>query len=321
MMTEPAKIQSILGLDVSCDTVALFDSRTHRSITIANDPDALRAALQPYQASATLAVCEATGGHEDTVLGVLLELSIPAHRADPAKVKAYIQSFGKRAKTDPIDARWLARYGQDRAEALPQWQPKDPIRQRLTLLVARRLDLVAMRVQEQNRLKAPRGSFLADDINAHLDELNRHIAALNAEIDSLITQDHDLTLRAKALRSVPGIGPVLMPMLLALMPELGSLNRRQVASLAGVAPHPKDSGKGSWHRATFGGRRTIRPALFTAALTACRGDGPLATAYKAMVKAGKPKRLALTALMRKIITIANARVRDALKPKTEKMPA
>ena len=127
--------------------------------------------------------------------------------------------------------------------------------------------------------------------------------------------------RVKYEKVVPGIGPVLMPMLLALMPELGSLNRRQVASLAGVAPHPKDSGKVSWHRATFGGRRTIRPALFTAALTACRGDGPLATAYKTMVKAGKPKRLALTALMRKIITIANARVRDALKPKTEKMPA
>lgn len=317
MMTDPTKIQSVLGLDVSCDTVALFDDHTRRTMIIVNDPDALRAALQPYQASATLAVCEATGGHEDTLLGVLLELSIPTHRADPAKVKAYIKSFGKRAKTDPIDARWLARYGKDRADALLQWQPADPVQQKLALLVARRLDLVAMRVQEKNRLKAPRGNLIADDINAHLVELSRHIAALNAEIDSLIAEEHGLTLRAETLRSVSGIGPVLVPLLLAVMPELGNLNRRQVASLAGVAPHPKDSGKASWHRGTIGGRRLIRPALFIAALTACRGDGPLAVAYKAMIKAGKPKRLALTALMRKIITIANARIRDALRQQTE----
>ncbi|MFS2180635.1 transposase, partial [Rhizobium pisi] len=113
------------------------------------------------------------------------------------------------------------------------------------LLVARRLDLVAMRVQEQNRLKAPRSRAIADNIQAHLAELERHIAALNAEIDTLIGESRDLALRAAPLRSVPGIGPVLVPLLLAVIPELGSLNRRQVASLAGVAPHPKDSGKAS----------------------------------------------------------------------------
>ncbi|WP_413436338.1 IS110 family transposase, partial [Rhizobium pisi] len=155
-MAEPTEIQSVLGLDVSCNTVTLFDSGTGRCLTIANDAEALRAALQPYQGTATLAVCEATGGHEDTLLGVLLELAIAAHRADPAKVNAYIKSFGKRAKNDPIDARWLSRYGRDRAAVLPQWQPAAPAQQKLELLVARRLDLVAMRVQEQNRLKAPR---------------------------------------------------------------------------------------------------------------------------------------------------------------------
>lgn len=320
MTTEPAEIQSVLGLDVSRDTVTLYDDHSRRTLTIANDADALRAALQPYQGTATLAVCEATGGHEDILLGVLLELAIPAHRADPAKVKAYIQSFGKRAKSDPIDARWLSRYGRDRAEALPRWQPAEPCQQQLELLVARRLDLVAMRVQEQNRLKAPRSHRIADNIQAHLAELERHIAALNAEIDTLIAESRDLALRAAPLRSVHGIGPVLVPLLLAVMPELGSLNRRQIASLAGVAPHPKDSGKASWHRSTTGGRRQVRPALFIAALAACRGSNPLATAYKALLKAGKPKRVALTAIMRKIITIANARVRDALRQQNEIMP-
>ncbi|RFB89885.1 IS110 family transposase [Rhizobium leguminosarum bv. trifolii] len=319
MMAEPAEIQSVLGLDVSCNTVTLFDSGTGRCLTIANEADALRAALQPYQGTATLAVCEATGGHEDRLLGVLLELAIPAHRADPAKVKAYIKSFGKRGKNDSIDSRWLSRYGRDRAAMLLRWQPANPTQQKLELLVARRLDLVAMRVQEQNRLKAPRSSLIADNIRAHLCELERHIEALNAEIDTLIGESRDLALRAKSLRSVPGIGPVLVPLLLAVMPELGTLNRRQVASLAGVAPHPKDSGKASWHRSTTGGRRQIRPALFIAALAACRGNSPIATAYKTLLKAAKPKRVALTAIMRKIITIANARVRDALREQNEIM--
>ncbi|RUL95429.1 IS110 family transposase [Rhizobium chutanense] len=320
MTTEPAEIQSVLGLDVSRDTVTLYDGRNHRTQTIANDAEALRTALQPYQATATLAVCEATGGHEDILLCVLLELAIPAHRADPAKVKAYIKSFGKHAKSDPIDARWLFRYGHDRTAALPRWQPAEPCQQKLELLVARRLDLVAMRVQEQNRLKAPRSRLIADNIQAHLAELERHIEALNAEINTLITESRDLALRVEPLRSVPGIGPVLVPLLLAVMPELGSLNRRQIASLAGVAPHPKDSGKASWHRSTTGGRRQIRPALFIAALAACRGDNPLAVAYKALLKAAKPKRVALTAIMRKIITIANARVRDALRQQNEIAP-
>ncbi|QHW25348.1 IS110 family transposase [Rhizobium leguminosarum bv. viciae 248] len=319
MMAEPAEIQCVLGLDVSRNTVTLCDGRTRHTVTIANDADALRTALLPYQGTATLAVCEATGGHEDTLLGVLLELAIPAHRADPAKVKAYIKSFGKRAKNDPIDARWLSRYGRDRAATLPRWQSADPTQQKLELLVARRLDLVAMRVQEQNRLKAPRSRLIADNIRDHLAELERHIEALNAEIGALIGESRDLALRAEQLRSVPGVGPVLAPLLLAVIPELGTLNRRQVASLAGVAPHPKDSGKASWHRSTTGGRRQIRPALFIAALAACRGDNPLAAAYKALLKAAKPKRVALTAIMRKIITIANARVRDAVRHQNEIM--
>ncbi|API53001.1 IS110 family transposase [Rhizobium leguminosarum] len=319
MMAEPAEIQCVLGLDVSRDTVTLCDGRTRHTVTIANDADALRTALLPYQGTATLAVCEATGGHEDTLLGVLLELAIPAHRADPAKVKAYIASFGKRAKNDPVDARWLSRYGRDRAATLPRWQSADLTQQKLELLVARRLDLVAMRVQEQNRLKAPRSRLIADNIRDHLAELERHIEALNAEIDTLVGESRDLALRAQQLRSVPGIGPVLVPLLLAVIPELGTLNRRQVASLAGVAPHPKDSGKASWYRSTTGGRRQIRPALFIAALAACRGDNGLATAYKALLKAAKPKRVALTAIMRKIITIANARVRDAVRHQNEIM--
>jgi transposase len=316
-MTDYAdEIQTSLGCDVSQDSVTLFDSLTGRTCTIANDVEALTSALDPLR-DRDLAICEATGGHEDRLLAVLCALGIPAHRGDAAKVKAYIRSFGKRAKTDPIDARWLARYGLDRSHDLMRWQPPEPCQAQIEILVARRLDLVAMKSQEQNRLKAPRGHLIAHDIQSHIAELEDRIAAIETRIDDLIAQHNDFTIRARAMRSIPGIGPVLAPMLIATMPELGSLNRRQAASLAGCAPHPRDSGKLNAYRSTSGGRRQIRPALFIAALAAARGKNLLGDFYRSLVKAGKPKRLALAAVMRKIITIANARIRDALLAKPQ----
>lgn len=312
MTKELAKIQSALGLDISRDSITLFESRSGRTLTVANNAEALRTALASLDLQVPmLAVCETTGGNEDKALRVLFQLAIPVHRADAAKVKAYIRSFGKRAKTDAIDARWLAQYGLDRDATLTRWQPAAAAQAQIQLLVARRADLVAMRVQEKNRLKAPRASAIAADIEGHIAELDRRIATLEGQIAKLIEKDEALAAREAVLRSVPGIGPVLAALLLALMPELGAVNRRQAASLAGCAPHPRDSGKASRHRSTAGGRRQIRPALFVAALTAVRGDNRLAAAFKALVKAGKPKRLALVAVMRKIITIANARLKDA----------
>lgn len=307
------EIQNALGLDVSKNSVTLFDGLTGRTFTIANDIEALTVALVPLR-DRDLAVCEATGGHEDKLLSVLCDLGIAAHRADAAKVKAYIRSFGKRAKTDPIDARWLARYAMDRAPLLTRWQPLEPCQAQIETLVARRLDLVAMKSQEQNRLKAPRGHLIADDIRAHIAELEARIITIETQICELIAQHRDFSIRAKALRSIPGIGPVLAPMLIATMPELGSVNRQQAASLAGCAPHPKDSGKLNAHRHTTGGRRQIRPALFIAALAATRGKNSLGDFYRSLTASGKPKRLALAAVMRKIITIANARIRDAIAP-------
>lgn len=305
------EIQTALGLDVSQDSVTLFDSLTGKTCTIANDIQALSAALLPLS-DRDLAVCEATGGYEDKLLAVLHDLAIPAHRADAAKVKAYIRSFGKRAKTDPIDAQWLSRYALDRSPILLRWQPPEPSQVQIETLVARRLDLVAMKRQETNRLKAPRGHLVANDILHHIADLEARIRAIETQIDDIISQNSAFALRARTLRSIPGIAAVLAPILIATMPELGRLNRRQAASLAACAPHPRDSGKLRQHRHSSGGRRQIRPALFIAALAATRGSNPLANFYQNLVSKGKPKRLALAAVMRKIIIFANARIRDAL---------
>lgn len=307
------KIQHALGLDVSADTITLHDSRSQSTVVVANQFEALRQALQPFAGQPDLlAVCEATGGYEDCLLAVLDPLAIATHRADALKVKGFIRSYGTRAKTDAIDARWLSIYGIERAANLARWAPKDERQQRLCRLVARHDDLVAMRVQEKNRLKAPRNRLVAADIQDHVDDLDRRIDAILAEIEALVASDPGLDKRRQALCSVPGIGDKIAFGFLAHLSELGSLNRRQAASLAGCAPHPRDSGNLNRHRTTTAGRRSFLPKLFLAAMAAIRGKNPLADAYNAFLKAGKPKRVALVAIMRKIVTIANARLRDLM---------
>jgi len=307
----PDKIQSALGCDVSARTVTIFDSDTKTIITVANDAAALKAVLKPYRRRADLlAVCEATGGYEDTLLQVLTRFAIPAHRADAARVKAFIRSCGTLAKTDPIDARHIAAYGLARAAQLPRWQPSQPHEARLKLLVQRRADLVAMRVQEQNRLKAPRNKPIEREIAGHIGELARRITALDTEIEAIAARDQRINGRQTILRTIPGIGKVIAPVLLALMPELGQLDRKRAASLAGCAPHPRDSGTWKGRRFAQGGRRQLRPLLFTAAMAASQGKNSLATTYRRMIAAGKTKMTALGAIMRHIIVIANARLRD-----------
>ena len=306
---QSAEIQFALGLDVSKDTVTLYDSLTRRTLVLQNKKRALHAGLKPF-VDRGLAVCEATGGYEDTLLAVLFALGIPAHRADAAKVKWFIKSRGGHAKTDAIDAARLAEYGLDRHAELDRWQPPSPNQQKIEALVARRRDLIDIRTEELNRLKAPRSHLVAADIKAHIRDLDRRIAAFDRQIEALLAADRVMGQRAQTLRSIPGIGRVVAATLLAQMPELGTVNRRQAASLAGCAPHPRDSGKAKQYRATKGGRRYLRPPLCVAALAASRGQNNLADAYRNFVNAGKPKRVALVAVMRRIITIANAKLRD-----------
>ncbi len=311
------QIESVLGLDVSKDTVTLHDLATGCRATVPNTRPALTEALEAL-ASCELAVCEATGGYEDTLLAVLAALAIPAHRADGARVKAFLRSHGRRAKTDAIDAEGLALFGRERGADLPRWRPASEDQAELVALVERRRDLVAIRAAEKNRRNAPRNAsgslsssaFVREDIEDHIAELDRRIGAIDQRIAGLVAGSAELAARARVLRTVPGIGPMLAPFLLAGMPELGSIGQGQAASLAGLAPHPRQSGKSDGYRSTRGGRRFLRPPLFLAALAATRADNGLAHFYKRLLAAGKPKRLALVAVMRKIIVVANARLRE-----------
>lgn len=302
---------AVLGLDVGKSTIMLHDPRTGRSLSVRNTPGELMEALRAY-VGYDLAVCEATGGYEDVLLATLHALAIPAHRADGARVKAFLRSHGTLAKTDAIDARGLASYGRDRFATLDLWTPAQAVHDDLVALVERRRDLVTLRVAEKNRLQAPRAAHVADDIASLIEDLSRRIRGLEDRIAEILESDHSLKLAAAAVRTISGIGQTIAATLLAGLPELGRLSRREIASLAGLAPHPRDSGTLRGHRTTRGGRRFLRQPLFLAALTAVRQPGPLADAYKRLVDAGKPKRLALIAIARKIVVIANARVRDAV---------
>lgn len=302
--------RAVLGLDVAKASVTVHDLGSGRSRRLANRREDLLAALEDYR-DHDLAVCEATGGYEDVLLEVLAFLGIPAHRADAVRVRAFLRSHGTLAKNDPIDAHGLALYGQDRFDSLPRWSPTEVDQGELAVLVERRRAFVDTRADEKKRLQAPRAAIVEHEIRSFIAQLDQHIRNIEMRIARLVQQSSRLSNADRALQSIPGVGPTVAALLLAGLPELGSMNRRETAALAGLAPHPRDSGTIRRHRTTTGGRRNLRQPLFLAALTAVRHHGPLAEAYNNLLERGKPKRLALIAIARRIVVIANAKVRDA----------
>lgn len=308
-MTSPSKPTRFIGCDVGKASIVAFDSRDHRRKTIANRLDALTGFAAALD-DTCLVVCEATGGHEANLLAALVAAGRAAHRADARKVKAFIRSFGILGKTDAIDATALARYGEERHAELARWQPRDAERDRLQTLVLTRSDLVAQRVACANRLAAPGVAPVRRHLDAVLGCLEAQIAAIEADTEALLRASAPLAGAARILRGIAGIGPVSAIALLALMPELGRLTRRQAAALAGLAPHPNQSGTTDAYRRTRGGRPQVKRALFMAAMSAAKHNPTLRAFYQRLVAAGKKPLVALTAVMRKIVVLANAMLRQ-----------
>ncbi len=289
-----------------------------QSERFANNPAGFQKFADAYanQLPTAMLVMEATGGYEHDLLVWLLERGIAVHRADPRKASYFIRSLGKRAKTDRLDACALARYGQERHAELPLAGLPEEGQEELHSLLTRRADLLAMRVAEQNRLKHPGYRRRRASVRAVLRTLNEQIEALQEDIDALIEQSTRMTAKFRVMTAVPGIGKQTASTLLGFMPELGLLNRKQAASLAGCAPHPKDSGKTIGYRSTTGGRGDVKRALFMAALSASRFNSALREFYHRLLKNGKKPMVALTAVMRKLIVILNAKIRDEVYAKT-----
>ena len=302
----------ILGCDVAKDTIVIYRSDTGELFTILNRKQSVRRFLTAFAGQHIFGICEATGGYESLLLEEFVRLGLAVHRADARKVKAYIRSLGIQGKTDALDAKALADYACERKDKLALWLPHGENQQQIQTLTLYRLDLVKLRSAERCRLKGPKSKAIASAIKRHLKHLDQQIKQIEEQISGLIAQDQCLDQTVHVMREMPGIGPIIANGLAALMPEIGTMTRRQVASLVGLAPYPCDSGKLKGRRRTKGGRREVRRLLFMAALVATRHNPMLKEFYERLKTSGKRPIVALTATMRKIIVILNAKVRDQI---------
>ncbi len=258
----------------------------------------------------SLCILEPTGGYERSVMNALHNKGTSVHRAHTRKVKNFIRSFGNEAKTDKLDALVLAKYGHERHKSLNICTPTGEDANKLYELVQRRNDMKQMLVAEKNRLKSPRIERIKESIQRMINLFTVEIDDITLEINELIKQDDMLSKKKVMLKTIPGIGNIIANELLILLPELGTVNRCQIASLVGLAPIAKDSGKLKGYRRTGHGRQGIKPLLFLAAMAARNSNSSLKTFYENLIVKGKCKMVALTALMRKIIVIANAKLKN-----------
>jgi transposase len=250
-----------------------------------------------------LVVLEATGGYELPLTDRLAADGLAVAVVNPRQVRDFAKATGQLAKTDRIDAAVLARFG---AAVRPAPRPRpDEATRALAALLARRAEIVAMLTAERNRRGAALPAVRAR-IDAHIAWLAEELAALNAELQAQIQASPAWREREQLLRTAPGVGPVVAATLLADLPELGALDRRQVAALAGVAPFIRESGRWRGRRRIFGGRAPVRRVLYLAAQVAARHNPAIRAFYQRLVDAGKPRKVALTACARKLLTILNA---------------
>jgi transposase len=259
-------------------------------------------ALEP-----TLVVLEATGGMEVRLAAALAAAGLPVAVVNPRQVRNFARAMSRLAKTDRLDAKAIAHF----AEAVrPPVRPlPDEATRHLGALVARRRQLLEMLVAERNRRQAA-DLALHKRIDAHLTWLEEALAEIERDLGQAVRDSPIWRAKEELLRSVPGIGPVSARTLLAELPELGSLTRRQAAALVGVAPFSRDSGKMRGRRTVWGGRAELRACLYMAAVAAARGSNPvIASFYRRLRLAGKPAKLALTACMRKLVVTLNAMLR------------
>lgn len=249
-------------------------------------------------------VCEATGGYERSLLEVLWKAAIPLTLCNPFKVRRFAQSTGVLAKTDKLDARILADFG--RVNSITPTPPPSPVTRQLNEIVARRNDLKAMRLSEANRIEHLKDKALIRMTRSHLRQIDQHIAACDALLRQCIKADDDLHQKVQRLCQIKSVGFTTAVILLATLPELGQLRRSAAAALAGVAPFADDSGKFRGRRFIQGGRPLARSALYMAALVASRFNPILSLFYKRLIANGKPPKVALTAIMRKLVILLNS---------------
>jgi transposase len=297
-----------VGIDVAKATLDVALRPGAQAFTAANDDAGVRDLVARLRAAApALVVLEATGGYELAAVAALAAAGLPVVVANPRQVRDFARSTGQLAKTDRIDAAVLALFAE---RVRPEPRPlADEAAQALDALLARRRQLLEMRTAEHNRLALAVGAVrrpVKKSLRAHIAYLERELRTTDAELGRLVRGSPAWRERDDLLRSAPGAGPVLSMTLLADLPELGALTRQQIAKLVGVASLNRDSGTLRGRRSVHGGRASVRAVLYMAALSAARHNAVIRAFYGRLLAAGKPRKVALVACMRKLLTILNA---------------
>lgn len=307
-MVETAAAPRFVGIDVSKSQLDVYVRPTGLAFSLPRTPDGL-AELVARLLSLTpkLVVLEATGGFEITAAAAIAGASLPLAVANPRQVRDFARACGQLAKTDTLDAKAIALFAermQPEARAVPNAEARA-----LADLVARRRQVVEMITAEGHRQREARNPKLATRIGTHVAWLRQELAEIERDLDGAVKGSSVWHANAVLLTSVPGVGNTTARTLLAELPELGSIDRRKIAALVGVAPLNRDSGTLRGRRAVQGGRASVRAALYMAALVAARRNAAVRELYLRLRAAGRPAKVALTACMRKLLTILNAILR------------
>lgn len=300
---------TFFGIDVSKTALDLSQWGKKEVTQFENNATGIAAmmAALPSETAVTLIVVEASGGFEQAMVAELAAGSLPIVVVNPTRVRNFARAKGQLAKTDQIDARMIA----DFAEAIrPEVRPLGTEEQQLIkALVTRRRQLIDMQTAEKNRRTSTNPELLPR-LEKHLDWLETELAEIEDDLDNWIDQNALWREKRTSLESVPGVGKVTSFTLLAELPELGTLSRQKIAALVGLAPFNRDSGRFRGRRHIFGGRSNVRSVLYMAALSGIRYNPVLKAFYDRLIARGKLPKVALTACMRKLLTILNAIIRD-----------
>ena len=300
--------KTVIGCDIAKAKLDVFNADSQTFDVIANTPEDIAQWTATLDASQTLVVCEATGACDRALINALEERKIDCARINPKRARDFARAAGVLAKTDRVDARVLAEMGR-RMDLRPD-EALSADRMKIADLSRRRDQLVQIRKQERTRLMALADPRSCASIENHIAWLDHEIAEFDREIRTAIKASEEISEQVTLLTSIPGIGTVAATILIAQMPELGQRPRRTIAALAGLAPINHDSGAFRGHRRIRGGRKRVREALYMAALSASRSSSPFAAFYQNRLASQQLKKPAIIALARKILTVANAVLRD-----------
>jgi len=294
-----------VGIDISKSHLDIFIPGEEGAFRVEYTDAGLAELLEKLsQNDVALVVMEATGKLEAVCATTLANKKIPVAVVNPRQVRDFARSTGRLAKTDAIDAEMISRFGEAIEPAAKEVRNEDE--ERFDELLTRRRQVLAMTITEKNRLTMLRDRKVRRRVIAHIRWLERELKDVDGEMSDAIKESPIWRVKDALLRSVPGVGEVTSKVLLGELPELGKLNSKEIASLVGVAPMNRDSGKMRGKRTTIGGRSIVRTALYMAALSATKHNPELRSFYQRLVEAGKPKKVALTATMRKLVILLNA---------------